>query len=324
MNPLPKPAYWAISIFLIVFIFVLLIPSFIGLLLSLILVMAWADFSARRRRLAARTFNSAVRAVCRQEGAVGKVAVAFSRSGPLSGSCYEYARRLMSGENPVDAAAQAGIPLQLSTAIALEVPTGQIRAAAPRDIQERDELSHDVGSMPAYGQMFYLLMSACLICAVFTWIAIKIAPEMVAMMEEFEVTNTYEGEFDTSPAFMILAALALVVFVVIPILNRGQLFGIRFERMIPMLPAVARRRGETLYGLADAMDAGIPMGRALSIGHSITLGRPERRRWCSGRIPRPAADGRNPARPAVCRQPHWRFRGTCPGATGHPGATGCG
>lgn len=107
MSRRTRVVFWTFALIFLFFGFLLLLPSLFGALLAILLVFAVIDYSSRRYRNAVQTFNASMRAVCHHEGAINKVALAFSKSGPLSGPCYEYARRLMMGENPVDAAAMS-------------------------------------------------------------------------------------------------------------------------------------------------------------------------------------------------------------------------
>ncbi len=277
MNETGKLILCIVVVLCLIAVFVFVMPSLIGLLMGVILVFAFFDLAARRYRIAVRTFNSAVRALSHHDGAVGKVAVAFSRSGPLSGPCYEYARRLMIGENPIDAAAMSGVPLQLSTAVALEARPGADRAERTDDFREFELLIRDSGSMPAYGQLVYLTMTACVTCFVLTYLGAFIVPKIERVFEEFGVGGQYKTLLSGTPAIWILVTVGVVVLVMIPILRRGHLFGVRLHPWLPMMPSSAERKAETLRGLADAIDAGWPMGRALAIGHAISMRRDERR-----------------------------------------------
>ena len=84
-----KTAVGIIIFVAIVTLFVTAMPSLMGLLLCVLLVVAVFDFLNRRYRQTARTFNSAAKTVCHQKGAMTKVATAFARSGALRGPCYE-------------------------------------------------------------------------------------------------------------------------------------------------------------------------------------------------------------------------------------------
>ena len=77
--------FWIFALIFAFFGFLLLLPSLFGALMVVLLVFAVIDYSSRRYRNAVKTFNASVRAVCHHEGAVSKIALAFSKSGPLSG-----------------------------------------------------------------------------------------------------------------------------------------------------------------------------------------------------------------------------------------------
>jgi hypothetical protein len=266
-------AVWTFSLLLGSVCFLWFMPSLIGSLMVILLIFAIQDYSSRRYRIAVRTFNSAIRAVCQHEGAIGKVALAFSRSGPLSGPCYEYARRLMMGEDPIEAAGMARVPLQLRTAIALQSPTSTEKGLQ-RDLQRADtELALvDTTMMPVYGQFIYLTATALITCVVLGFMGSFILPKMEIFFREFNATEMpFRWLFSTAPAICILFLLILVAVLVVPLLNRGHLLGVRLPGFVPRMPRLAERKAEILHGLADAIDAGWPIGRGLAIGHAISM-----------------------------------------------------
>ncbi len=279
MSRRTRIVFWTFALIFLFFGFLLLLPSLFGALMAILLVFAVIDYSSRRYRNAVQTFNASLRAVCHHEGAISKVAVAFSKSGPLSGPCYEYARRLMMGENPVDAAAMARVPLQLGTAVALQSPTPIEPDPLVEQTREFRKLDvADPNMMPAYGQFLYLTVTALVTCNVLIFMGMFVAPTLEVMHEEFfetELPNRWMMR--AGPAFWILSLLAFVIIIVVPLLNRGHLFGLRLPRWIPMLPRPGQQKADTLNGLADAIDAGWPMGRALAVAHTISTRSLERR-----------------------------------------------
>jgi hypothetical protein len=272
-------AIWTVGIIFALSSFLWLLPSLIGSLMAILLVFATLDYSSRQYRNAVRTFNSAVRAVCKHQGAIGKVAIAFSRSGPLSGPCYEYARRLMMGEDAIEAAAMARVPLQLRTAIALmSAEPAEPNPGSDARRAETELAMVDTTTMPVYGQFIYLTATAMVTCSVLGFMGAFIVPTMEMMATEFNASeNHFRWLMSTAPAIWILFILGLVAMIIVPILNRGHLLGIRLPRLIPRMPRLAEREGEMLHGLADAMDAGWPLGRGLAVGHTISMHSYERR-----------------------------------------------
>lgn len=266
----------------LVLLFIVLLafmPSLLGALMGILLIYALIDYSSRRYRNSVKTFNSALRSVCHQDGAVGKVALAFSRSGPLSGPCYEYTRRLMMGEDPIEAAVVARVPLQMRTAIAMQTPANGSHETDRRIEEEASEMSlADSSMMPAYGQFIYLTVATLVTCFVLTFLSIFIVPTLESLFEEFfsqELPNQWM--FSLSPAVWMLVLLSVVILFVIPMLNRGHFFGFRLPRWIPVMPRLAERKGEILCGLADGIDAGWPLGKALATGHEVSQRTYERR-----------------------------------------------
>ena len=286
MNRPARIALGVIGTLIGISVFLIFVPSLIGLLMIVLLIFATFDYSARRYRTTVKTFNSAVRAVSEYDGAIGKVALAFSRSGPLSGPCYEYARRLMMGENAIDAAVMSRVPLQLQTAIALYAPTtpdqpsGETaeRRAIDREYGEAHEMAMvDSTMMPPYGQFIYLSATALVTCVVLGFLGTFILPTMEQMFEEFFSDELpYRWLFSAAPAVWILLLLVFVIVFLIPLLNYGHLLGIRFPHWIPLMPRFAERKSEVLNGIADGIDVGWPIGRSLAVGHSIATRRYER------------------------------------------------
>lgn len=263
---------------LIVLVIALLIalPSLLSLLLCAILVVACIETVVQRRRSVVRDMNSALQAVCHKEGGIEKVALAFSRGGPLRSPSYEYARRMMLGENPVDAAVASRIPLQLGTAVAMESPRG-IDPPPSRVAEDTDFLDRDTSSMPVYAQLIYLVGTAAVACLVLSFVGVMVVPTFEQMWYEFGVDMQYEWLLSRTPSVLILAFVVFTVLIAIPILNSGRIFGLQL-RWLPVLPAVARRKAEMLRGFADAVDSGWPLGRALAVGHTIALRYDQRRR----------------------------------------------
>jgi type II secretory pathway component PulF len=74
-----------------------------------------------------------------------------------------------------------------------------------------------------------------------------------------------------------LFLISFLVLIVVPVMSRGTIFGIRFPRWFPMTPRLAQHKSDVLCGLADAIDHGWPMGRALAVGHMISIRKQERR-----------------------------------------------
>ncbi|MGI9474885.1 MAG: hypothetical protein ACR2NZ_25365 [Rubripirellula sp.] len=268
-----------IVLFLLFIGLLAVIPSLLGALMSILLIYALVDYSSRRYRNSVNTFNSALRSVCHRDGAIGKVALAFSRSGPISGPCYEYTRRLMMGEDPVEAAVLSRVPLQMRTAIAMQTPAGTLPKEDRAYQSEASEMAlADSSMMPAYGQFIYLTVATLVTCLVLTFMSLFIVPTLEMLFEEFFSRELpYRWMFTLGPAVWILMLISFLVLIVTPMLTRGHLFGLRLPRWIPMMPRLAERNGEILCGLADGIDAGWPMGRALATGHEVSQRFYERR-----------------------------------------------
>lgn len=259
--------------------FLLLLPSLIGLLMVVMLTFAAIDYSSRRYRNVVRSFNAALQAVCHHDAAVGRVALAFSRSGPLSGPCYEFARRLMTGEEMLEAAVMARVPLSLSSAVAMLSPPPAPHESSQVDDRELtpvDDLDAspegDPTTMPAYGQFIYLTITALVMCAVLGFIRVMVLPTIEKIYEEFYANDLpRQWLFSAAPAIFVLAVLVIVSTLILPFLNRGHFFRRRLPRWLPTMPRLSERRADFLRGMADGIDMGWPIGRILATAHAVTL-----------------------------------------------------
>lgn len=271
---------WILVTLLTLLCFVVLLPSLFGLVMVTLLVFFVLDFAARRKRNSIKALNSTLRAVCRHDGAITKVAVAFSRSGPLRGPCYEFARRLMMGQDPLEAATRARVPLMLATAVAMQNPASQAierGSNRPTDQDRFYEPDDNEGFLSSYGQLVYLVLTAMITCVVFSFMGLFIVPTLELMFEEFGITNQNRRHLSPQPAYWILSLLCFIVLVLIPLMSCGTLLGFRFPRWFPVTPRLAQHKSDVLCGLADAIDHGWPMGRALAVGHMISIRKHERR-----------------------------------------------
>jgi hypothetical protein len=254
--------------------FVFALPSLIGFLLTGLTVLTIFQFFQRRKQHAYSTFNSALRAVCHRDGGVARVATAFARSGPLRGPCYEYARRLMVGQDAIEAAADARVPLQLATAVAMQSapPQGARECDVyQREAQLRGDQAGDVAS--AYSQILYLTVTGAVTCAVLTYVTIKIVPQIEKLSLELAATeNPYEWLFaGTSPTWILLGAMGLLLLYVMTTLTQSGLASLRWTRWMPVSPRAAESKADMLRGLADAIDAGMPLPESLQLASRISL-----------------------------------------------------
>ena len=292
MRRISRFVSWLLGLSVAAIALLALLPSLLGSLLVALLVFALFDLASRRYRSGVRTLNSSLRAVSDQQGAIEKVARAFAKTGPLRSRCYEYARRLIAGEDAIGAAVASGVPLQLSTAVALSAAsTEESTEEGPREIGNRQvaevnspptdplrELAMmETVSMPAYGQFLYLGVTAMVTSLVMAFMATSIIPKMEQMFEEFGLTLPFQWVFEIGPAVWVLVLLGAVALVLVPILNRARQLGVRLPGWIPTTPKMAEKRAEVLLGLADGLDLGWPLGRTMALGHRIAQTRWERR-----------------------------------------------
>ena len=254
-------------------------PSLMGLLLCFLLAIAVYDFFGRRYRHAAKTFNSAARAVCHQQGAMTKVATAFARAGPLRHPCYEYAQRLLIGQDPIESAARAGVPLQLTTAVAMTTsrrsPTESNAQQSARRFDLNSSLD-DTSTLPAYAQIMYVVVTALATCAVLSFMGAFVVPTIEKMLDEFGMDAPMSWLMFGPPTQILLLIVVLLLLGLVPIVGLGSFFGIALPRWFPVSPSVIEDRADIFHGLADAIDAGMTVDQALLLGAKVSLRRGER------------------------------------------------
>jgi type II secretory pathway component PulF len=130
--------------------------------------------------------------------------------------------------------------------------------------------------MPVYAQLIYLMVVAIATCLVLNFISIMIMPTLAKMFDEFGLSlpmlwlsQGNLGAWVAGAVLLLLLGVALTIGIAsLPAFGRSWL---------PSMPARARRKAETLYGIADAVDAGWPIGRGLAMAHAISLRAAERR-----------------------------------------------
>lgn len=291
---------WILVILFTGLTFVILLPSLLGIVLTMLLIFGVSDFVVRRRRGTVDAFNSVLRTVVDHGGDLTSVAVAFSRSGPISSQAYEFARRLMMGQEPLEAAARSRIPLQLSTAVAMQTkvegtnttvdktssPTTGNSANSMTSIARRLDAPMDLKSIAfmgtnvatIHGRLMYLFVTASVTLAVLSFMAAFITPTMEQMFEEFGMNQPgYWTRLSITPAVLVYVLIVGLILAFI-LLSRNSLLGASMPSWLPTMPRLANRKAELLHGLADAVDAGWPMGRALAVAHTISIDQVERRR----------------------------------------------
>ena len=272
MNWQTKLAIGSLLVVVLSSVFAIALPSLLGMLISALVLVAIADFVGRRRRHAYRTFNSVLQSVCDQEGAVGKVAMAFARTGPIRASCYELARRLTVGQEPIDAATQSGIPLQLGTAVAMTTASARIEQSQDSDSNTFGELV-DEDSSAAYSQILYVTIVVLATCCVLWYMTLYVMPDIKTMLQEFELKETpYEWlVVGVTPSWLILGVIVSILIFLAPILTKGGMIAVGPWKWMPASPVVAESKADMLCGLADAIDQGLPLEQALGLASRISV-----------------------------------------------------
>ena len=269
MSRFSRTAIYFIASGAAISLYIALFPSLFAGLFAFLLVLAIVDYLARRNRNHVRSFNAALRSVCHQEGAIPKVSLAFSRSGPLSGACYEFTRRMMKGEPPLSAAVESGVPLQLRTAIALESPKEAYEWREDRRAAEVELATVDSTLMPVYGQFIYLIGTAFITTIVMVYLSVAVAPTLRRMLDEFGIDTSFEINMGIARvmSFSVLGCLSL--FAMLSLAARFTVA--RTARWFPMTPRRAEMKSEYLRGLADGFDAGWPIDRTLEVARSVCI-----------------------------------------------------
>ncbi|QDT12051.1 type II secretion system F family protein [Planctomycetes bacterium K23_9] len=284
MNTAARIAISIVAVMFLMGFFGFVVPSLIGFLITVLLVVAINDFFSRRYRQAARTFNSAAQAVAHQEGAIAKIARAFARRGPLSRSCYEYTRRLLAGEDPIEAASRSRVPLQLTTAVAMKrgrrdkSNDSEPQSSARRHAYLQGTVPEDASLMQAYAPIMYLIATALITCVVLGFMSTFIMPTMDKMMDEFGIAppNAW-WKAGRSPTQALLTLVILTLLALVPILTTGSLFGIPVPRWMPVSPQMVEDKTNILRGLADAIDSGMTVDQSLQLGAQVSIKNGERR-----------------------------------------------
>ncbi|KAA1258711.1 hypothetical protein LF1_12340 [Rubripirellula obstinata] len=291
---------WIILIALIGLTFIVLLPSILGIVLTMLLIFGVSDFIVRRRHSTVDSFNSVLKTVVDHGGDLTSVAVAYSRSGPISAQAYEFARRLMMGQEPLEAAARSRIPLQLSTAVAMQTKADGAGTNAGNHSASNSENPNSVKQFVAkrldnpmdlrsirfagtnaatiHGRLMYLFITASITLAVLSFMTVFIKPPMKKMFKEFGLgTDNFWWQLSLAPAVMVYLLIIGLIFCFI-LLSRSSFLGVGLPSWLPTMPRLAMRKSELLHGLADAVDVGWPIGRALSVAHTISIDSVQRQR----------------------------------------------
>lgn len=298
---------WCVFIVLIGLTFVVFLPSLLGIVLTILLIFGVTDFVVRRRRSTVDSFNSVMKTVVDHGGDLTSVAVAYSRSGPISAQAYEFARRLMMGQEPLEAAARSRIPLLLSTAVAMQTKAdaGVSRQSITPNRSEGSRKEHggksssvqdqvmkclddpmelkSIGFVSGnaatiHGRLLYLFITASITLAVLSFMTVFVTPIMKAIFEEFGFGgNQFWWQLSVTPAVLVYLLIIGLILAFI-LLSRSSFLGFSLPSWLPTMPRLAMRRSELLHGLADAVDAGWPVGRALAVAHTISIDPVERYR----------------------------------------------
>ena len=286
----------------------------LGFLFSVILLLFVIQNWMRTRRNYIRNFNSALRTTIEINGSIEKTARAFSMSGPLRSRCKRYADRLSQGDDPLVAAAHCRVPLEIQTAMAFSIPQKRTGSEKTRnDTELGNRVTGQSSSLAITSQLYYILFVCIAIVICTTFYNIFITPTMQMLMQDFDITAVVEQSYDTEETLIpytgqgnawsqwasALVAMGIafgtLMFYLIAVV--GIFPALITASWIPLLPVVAARKGAILNGLADAIDAGVPLKDFCELG-LITFWHGKRRPFLLALIPsrkviaRPAASQR--------------------------------
>jgi len=278
-----KKAIAGILYTLFVILAVVIAPSLLTFIIAILFVFIISDLRSKRFYHYVRTMNGAIRVVVGQGDGLEKVIAAFSRSGPLKWQCYEYLQRLKAGQDPIQAAAVSQVPLELATAIAIRLPqreemvaTGPAEASS-RGIRSSDRFDPDPTVVPIYGQFIYLILTTLFLVVVTRFQMIFIFPTMEKMLEEFSIATG--SSIQSLPAMAsprviglewLLLGLLLCIFFATLLLTRGRMLRIVLPNWFPATPRDAQTKSDLLTGLAEAIEMGLPLEQALSLGQALS------------------------------------------------------
>jgi len=248
-------------------------PSMILFFLAIFATVFYLDIRTRQRRNYVSSLNSALRIVSQTGVPMGTAAQAFSKSGPLRRQCEDYTKRLASGEDPLDAAVASQLPLEISTAISMQMPGNGIKAPPYRQQTHRDTTARRTQTLSISCQFFYLTFVCLFSVAALAFFSQFIIPQLHSIYAEFGRASLVK--VSPLPNGLVLTVLSLLslFLIFLPIfLSYG--LGLRFlpKHWIPLLPYQAKPNADALTAIAEGVDAGWPLQKIVFLGQKISRG----------------------------------------------------
>ncbi len=158
----------------------------------------------------------------------------------------------------------------------MSVPHEEKAGAKPRYI-ETTWYRGESSSLPAYTLIIYVTLTALITCSMLSFVTVFIVPTIEQMLEEFGLSSGYDWLIvGTTPTWILLAVAAAILLLVVPILLRSNRFSIPILNWLPMSPQMAETRADFLMGLADAIDAKMPLLNAIDLASQISVDSNER------------------------------------------------
>ena len=247
--------------------------SMIFFFLAIFATVFCLDFGIRQRRNYVSSLNSALRIVSQTGVPMGTAAQAFSKSGPLRRQCEDYTKRLASGEDPLDAAVASHLPLEISTAISMQMPGNAIKAPPYRQQNHRDTATRRTQTLSISCQFFYLIFVSLFSVAALAFFSTFILPQLHSIYSEFGRSSLVKvSPLPTGLVIKVLSVLSLILIFLPLLLSYG--LGLRFlpKHWIPLLPCQAKPNADALTAIAEGVDAGWPLQKIVLLGQKISRG----------------------------------------------------
>ncbi|TWT98253.1 hypothetical protein [Stieleria varia] len=261
-----------VSILIALGLFGFVVPSILGLLLSIAVIFMIVKWTRLQRRADAIALNAALRLVCDRDGSVQALLGAATTSGSLRQECYEMAKRLEYGEEPVAAAYHSKLPLEIATAVAMrarqsEKPSNRTAMEDETDtpmLAIAQQADHESSIQARYA---YLTVTVLACSFVMMFIGTFIVPTFNKVSEETQMRGLSEIPGGIHGPVILLLLVCLAILWLGPRLflswwPRNKMAGWSLNR--------AYQNAEILVGLAAGLRRSMPVHEVLTIASANT------------------------------------------------------
>lgn len=252
--------------------FTVVLPSVFGLLITIGIVVGCYRGSRMRRHADAIALNSAMRSVSDRDGSVEALLTASAHGGSLAVESFQFVKRLEHGQDVVDAASRSGMPLEVSTAIALRHKAAPDHYEAENAGKDRPLLAiaeQSVHRSSVQAKYAYLLITLAVCCGLGVLIFSRL---QYLDNSESGIADSFgrDSDFVWRIDFLWIPALGLLLwFLSLWIEKLLRVIGWRKRPSVRQAHAVA----EILLGLSAAIRRGVPVHEALAIAGRVTTNR---------------------------------------------------